>query len=156
MPRSGHSTFYPLCNSLQGKLIRPIGWPILGLIGAPVTDRTAGKVVVCRIGARRFALPVAAVREVCTGFSLVRVPGVAAPVEGVANVRGTLVTVIRGAELFDLAGDGPGSNWLVVLGIRSGRIGIGVDEVLDLDTGMTGIDLVDIEAVLGSVFDRLR
>lgn len=120
-----------------------------------MTDRIAGRVVVCRIGQRQFALPVTAVREVCTGFSLVRVPGVAAPVEGVANIRGTLVTVIRGAELFDLAGDGPGSNWLVVLDIRAGRIGIGVDEVLDLDTGMTGIDLVDIAAVLGSVFDRL-
>ena len=125
-------------------------------MGAPVTDLASGKVVVCRIGARQFALPVTAVREVCTGFSLVRVPGVAAPVEGVANIRGTLVTVIRGAELFDLPGDGVGvSNWLVVLGLRAGRIGVGVDEVLDLDTGMTGIDLVDIEAVLGSVFDRL-
>ncbi len=115
-----------------------------------------GRVVVCRIGARQFGLAVGAVREVCTGFSLARVPGVAAPVEGIANIRGTLVTVVSGAELFDLPSDGPDrSEWLVVLGLRGGRIGIGVDEVLDLDTGMTGIDHVDIEAVLGSVFDRL-
>lgn len=121
-----------------------------------MTDLTGARVVRCRIGDRQFGLPVTAVREVCTGFSLVRVPGVASPVEGVANIRGTLVTVIRGGELFDLAGDGPeASKWLVVLGVRDGRIGLGVDEVLDLDTGMTGIDLVDIEAVLGSVFDRL-
>lgn len=125
-------------------------------MGTRVADPAIGRVVVCRIGGRQFALPVAAVREVCTGISLVRVPGVAAPVEGVANIRGTLVTVIRAADLFDLTGDGPGnSNWLVVLGLRGGRIGLGVDEVLDLDTGTTGIDVVDIGAVLGSVFDRL-
>ncbi len=119
-------------------------------------DVAVGKVVVCRIGGRQFALPVSSVREVCTGFSLVRVPGVASPVEGVANIRGTLVTVVRGSELFDLPGDGPGvSKWLVVLGVVGGRIGLGVDEVLDLDTGTTGIDLVDIASVLGSVFDRL-
>ncbi len=125
-------------------------------MAAQVSDPVSGKVVVCRIGARQFALPVSSVREVCTGFSLVRVPGVASPVEGVANIRGTLVTVVRGSELFDLPGDDAGgSRWLVVLGMAGGRIGIGVDEVLDLDVGTTGIDLVDIAAVLGSVFDRL-
>lgn len=119
-------------------------------------DVAVGKVVACRIGGRQFALPVSSVREVCTGFSLVRVPGVASPVEGVVNIRGTLVTVARGAELVDLPGDGPGvSKWLVVLGVVGGRIGLGVDEVLDLDTGTTGIDSVDIASVLGSVFDRL-
>jgi purine-binding chemotaxis protein CheW len=114
------------------------------------------RVVICQVGDHRFALEVTAVREVCTGVGLVRVPGVAAPVEGVANVRGTLVTIVRGAELLGVAGGSrEASPWLVVLRARGGRVGIGVDEVLDLETGVAG-DLVrfDVDSAIDAVFGR--
>ena len=114
-----------------------------------------GRVVICRVGDHRFALAVAAVREVCTGIGLVGVPGVAAPVEGVANVRGVLVTVVRAADLLGrkASAEGP-SPWLVVLRIRGGRVGIGVDEVLDLDDDAPDVARLDIEGALDPVFGR--
>ena len=115
-----------------------------------------GRVVVCQVGEVRFALSVEAVREVCTGVTPVQVPGVAAPVEGVANVRGTLVTVVRGAELLGVPArsEGP-SPWLVVLHARGGRVGLGVDDVLDLGPGDEAVTRVDLDGALESVFGRL-
>lgn len=118
-----------------------------------MTSQATGRVVVCRVGERRFALPITAVREVCTGIRLAGVPGVAAPVEGVANVRGVLVTVVRAADLLGVpaASAGP-SPWLVVLRFRGGRVAVGVDEVLDLETEGSSADRFDIERALDPIF----
>ena len=133
---------------MLGKLIRKTGSPILGSTGRRMTDPVGVRGVVCRVGATRFVLDVAAVREVCTGVEIVRVPGVAAPVEGVANVRGTLVTVIRGAAVVGGESGVGTSPWLVVLSARAGRVGLGVDDVLPADEA-TALDLpIDLTATL--------
>lgn len=128
----------------------------MGSIEPPMSNPTSARVVVCRVGTREFALPVTAVREVCTGIALVGVPGVAAPVEGVANVRGNLVTVVRAADLLAIPSDAAGpSPWLVVLRTRGGRVGIGVDEVLDLEAEGAQVDRLDVESALDPVFGRV-
>ncbi len=52
------------------------------------------RVLVCRTGNERFALPVALVREVVALPPLSRLPGTGEWVRGLANVHGVLVTVL--------------------------------------------------------------
>ncbi|MDX2059140.1 MAG: chemotaxis protein CheW [Gemmatimonadales bacterium] len=118
-----------------------------------MSSLSSGRVVVCRVGERRFGLSITAVREVCTGIRLAGVPGVAAPVEGVANVRGVLVTVVRAADLLGVSAASAGpSPWLVVLQFRGGRVGVGVDEVLDLEAEGSSVARFDIEGALDPIF----
>ena len=121
-----------------------------------MADELATRFVVCRVGTRRFALPVSAVREVCTDIEIIRMPGVAAPVQGVANVRGSVVTVVRAADLLRLSVEGSdGSSWLVVLQYRSGRVALSVDEVEDLGALDATIPAVAIEPELDHLFESV-
>jgi purine-binding chemotaxis protein CheW len=52
-------------------------------------------VLVFEVGGRRFGLPAAAVREVVRAVALAPLPKAPAIVEGVINVRGTLVPVLN-------------------------------------------------------------
>jgi chemotaxis signal transduction protein len=80
-------------------------------------------------------------------------PGVAAPVEGVANVRGALVTVVSAAALLGEPTERTGSPpWLVVLQYRGGRVGLGVDDVEDLVVRDDDAALLEIEPRLEAVF----
>jgi len=110
------------------------------------------RALTCRVGTRRYALPVEAVREVCTDVEVVPMPGVAAPVEGVANVRGALVTVVSAAALLGLPSDRAGASpWLVILRFRGGRVGLGVDDVEDLGAPNDAV-LLEIEPRLEALF----
>jgi chemotaxis signal transduction protein len=110
--------------------------------------------VVCRVGTRRVMLALEDVREVCTGILMVRMPGVAAAFEGVANVRGSVVTVVRAAELLGIASDTPGpSPWLVVLRYRDGGVALGVDEVEDLDAPDRDLMPLDLGVRLAPLFE---
>lgn len=96
-----------------------------------MNESGAGRVVVCRVGEERFVLPVAAVREVVASTPVTRLPGAPALVRGLANVHGTLVTTISGPRLLALEVPESG-DWLVVLTLHQGRVGIQVDEVEDV------------------------
>jgi len=126
----------------------------LGSTEGTMAERPTEVTVVCRAGTRRFGLDLADVREVCTDVRIVRMPGVAAPVEGVANVRGSVVTVVRAA---DLLGEGPGaggqSPWLVVLQFRGGRVALGVDDVEDLGAPAAGVERLEVTAGLAPLFE---
>lgn len=118
-----------------------------------MSEPRRGPVVVCRTGSRRFALALADVREVCTEVGIVRMPGVAAPVEGVANIRGAVVTVVRAADLLgETSGGGP-SPWLVVLRYRDGRVALGVDEVEDLGARAGDLPTLEVGAQLAPLFE---
>ncbi|NOT07069.1 MAG: hypothetical protein HOP28_02575 [Gemmatimonadales bacterium] len=107
------------------------------------------RVVVCRVGGNRFALPVVAVREVVTSGIKARIPGAPAAVTGVVNLRGTLLTVISGAVLVGGAEPGLGG-WLVVLAAFEGRVGIEVEEVEDIQIAEAseGVALLDVESLI--------
>ena len=96
-----------------------------------MAEPDAGRVLVCRIGSERVALPVTAVRQVVASFPLTRIPGTAPAIRGLANVQGTLVTAISGAALLGQRASDR-SDWLVVLSLCSGRVGLEVDEVEDV------------------------
>lgn len=119
-----------------------------------VAESTAGRMVVCTAGGVRFALAVGAVREVCTGVTSVKVPGVAAPVEGVANIRGTLVTIVRAAHLLGAEAASAPSAWFVVLSGYGGRVGLGVDDVIDLEQADPAVVPFDVDGALEPVFGR--
>jgi chemotaxis signal transduction protein len=73
-------------------------------------------------------------------------PGVAAPVEGVFNLRGTLITVVRASGPADSdIRESTGSPWCVVVQWRDGRVGLGVDEVIDYQVPGPGIPTFDAE-----------
>ncbi|HEX7025228.1 MAG TPA: chemotaxis protein CheW [Gemmatimonadales bacterium] len=114
-----------------------------------MTESDPSRVVVCRIGAERFALPVEAVREILTAPPISRIPGVAGSVRGVANVRGTLVTAFSGPLLLGLEGE-YAEDWLLVLGMCDGQVGVLLDEVLDLHTPAEALGLVmlDLEILI--------
>jgi len=119
-----------------------------------MSSAPGGRVIVCRVGTRRFTVPVAAVREVVVAPGIVPLPGVPPVIRGVVNVRGGLVTVVSGAILVMEAGDGLGQ-CLLVLDMYEGRVAIEVDEVEDLHTSDSAgrLPMLDIE---GQVRPLLR
>ena len=121
--------------------------------------------MVCRVGAERFAVPITVVREILAAPELTRIPGVSALVSGIANVRGTLVTALSGRAM--LAGAGApaeaasgreSADWLLVLAMEDGRVGIVMDEVEDLQesTGATALPVLDIEALVTPLLATVR
>jgi hypothetical protein len=78
----------------------------------------AERVVVCRVGSERFAIPVSAVREVVATPPRARMPG-------------SLITTLSGPALLGFPADVP-AEWLLLLTGWRGRVGIEVDEVEDL------------------------
>lgn len=124
-------------------------------MGLTTSRNGANRAVICRLGERVFALPGTAVREVCTDVQLVRMPGVAAPVEGVFNLRGTLVTVVRASgESVAERTERTASTWCVVVQGRDGRVGLGVDDVIDFEVPGPEVPLLDVEAAIESIFRR--
>ncbi|HEU5219269.1 MAG TPA: chemotaxis protein CheW [Gemmatimonadales bacterium] len=118
-----------------------------------MSDAPVGRVVVCRVGTRRITVPVAAVREVVTAPGVIRIPGAAAAIRGVVNVRGGLVTVVSGAALLAEPESGA-SDYLLVLSMFDGRVAIEVDDVEDLFTTETAgrLPTLDVEGLVRPLF----
>jgi chemotaxis signal transduction protein len=106
----------------------------------------ADRVLVCRSDGERFALPVTLVREVVALPPLSRIPGSIPRVRGLANVHGTLVTVLGAPTLPDVPEEGP-VNLLVVLSLEGGQVGFAVEEVEQI-SAPNGVRVVDVEAVV--------
>jgi purine-binding chemotaxis protein CheW len=87
--------------------------------------------VIFRIGALICAAPAGIVREILPRLPATRIPGVAQAIEGLVNVRGTLLTVLDGHVLLqqERRVDDEGAIVLVEVGGR--RYGLGVGQVLD-------------------------
>lgn len=96
-----------------------------------MTDVTALRVLRCRSGSLEWALADSAVREVADMVPLARIPGAAAAVLGLGNLRGALVTVVDTRRLLSQAADGPPVA-VVVVEVGGRRVGLAVDEVDDL------------------------
>ena len=121
-----------------------------------MTEAAQERVLVCRVGSERFALPIAAVRQVVAGSPVTLLPGAPEVVRGLANVQGVLVTAVSGPRLLGQIPGGP-SEWLVVLGLRDGRVGIEVDEVEDVHEGSPdGLQILELDALLGPLIADRR
>ena len=80
-----------------------------------------------------FALDAGSVLEILPAMAATRIPGSPAAVRGLANVRGTLVTLVDAALAIGVVpapGAGPGT--VVLVAQRARPVGLAVDEVCDL------------------------
>ncbi|MEO7985059.1 MAG: chemotaxis protein CheW [Gemmatimonadales bacterium] len=87
--------------------------------------------VIFRIGALICAAPAGIVREILPRLPATRIPGVAQAIEGLVNVRGTLLTVLDGHVLLQQAREAEDEGAIVVVEVAGRRFGLGVGQVLD-------------------------
>jgi purine-binding chemotaxis protein CheW len=87
--------------------------------------------VIFRIGALICAAPAGIVREILPRLPATRIPGVAQAIEGLVNVRGTLLTVLDGHVLLQQAREAEDEGAIVVVEVAGRRYGLGVGQVLD-------------------------
>ena len=94
---------------------------------------SARRLLLFRSAGHVFALDAEVAREVLPVQPATRVPGAARAVLGLVNVRGLLVTVVDAAAAMDPAGAAAaGGGAMVRLDLGAHRVGLVVDEVLDL------------------------
>ena len=112
-----------------------------------MADHTPVRLLVFRVGDLTCAVPVEATREIVPLEPATRIPGAAASVQGLVNVRGTLLTVVDGQRLLGREATEPPQSVLVLE--QAGRaVGLAVDRVLDLLT-LPAKDLQDREGLPG-------
>ncbi len=87
--------------------------------------------VIFRIGALICAAPAGIVREILPRLPATRIPGVAEAIEGLVNVRGTLLTVLDGHILLRQERREGDEGAIVLVEVAGRRYGLGVGQVLD-------------------------
>jgi purine-binding chemotaxis protein CheW len=87
--------------------------------------------VIFRIGARICAAPAGIVREILPPLPATRIPGVAQAIEGLVNVRGSLLTVLDGHTLLQQERRDEDEGAIVVVEVAGRRYGLRVGQVLD-------------------------
>jgi chemotaxis signal transduction protein len=71
------------------------------------------------------------VREILPRLPATRIPGVGQAIEGLVNVRGTLLTVLDGHVLLQQRRDAADEGAIVVVEVAGRRYGLGVGQVID-------------------------
>lgn len=99
--------------------------------------------VIFRIGEVVCAAPAGIVREILPRLPATRIPGVPDTVEGLVNVRGSLLTVLDGHLLLQQDRRVSDEGAIVVLEVKGKTYGLGVGQVLDF-----------LEVSAGSVIER--
>jgi purine-binding chemotaxis protein CheW len=84
-----------------------------------------------RSAGQTLAIDAAAAREILPAGAATRIPGAAPAVRGLVNVRGLLVTLVDAARAMGAEG-APSPGAVVMLDYKGRRVGLVVDEVLDL------------------------
>jgi purine-binding chemotaxis protein CheW len=87
--------------------------------------------VIFRIGEVICAAPAGIVREILPRLPATRIPGVPDTVEGLVNVRGSLLTVLDGHLLLQQDRRPSDEGAIVVLEVQGKGYGLGVGQVLD-------------------------
>jgi purine-binding chemotaxis protein CheW len=122
------------------------------------------QLVTFRLGAENYAVPVSKVREIIMPMKTFPVPGLSDPVEGVINLRGEIIPVVRMQPVLKLQGGGcledERKQRVIILDAESGGFGFVVDEVWEVvkvpstevkPPPEMGSDGLDKEAVIGLV-----
>jgi purine-binding chemotaxis protein CheW len=99
--------------------------------------------VIFRIGEVVCAAPAGIVREILPRLPATRIPGVPDTVEGLVNVRGTLLTVLDGHLLLQQERRASDEGAIVMLEVKGRAYGLSVGQVLDF-----------LEVPAGSVVER--
>ncbi len=87
--------------------------------------------VVFRIGALNCAAPAGIVREILPRLAATRIPGVSEAVEGLVNVRGSLLTVLDGHRLLRQERRDEDEGATIVVEVAGRRYGLAVSQVVD-------------------------
>jgi purine-binding chemotaxis protein CheW len=108
-----------------------IRWSILGF-SETIPDTTASRTLLFRVGDGVYGCDITAVREIVPYRRATRLPGAPAYVQGLINLRGTIVTVLDLGVRLDEARP-PVRDGSIILAMQGSRlVGIAVDEVMDV------------------------
>jgi purine-binding chemotaxis protein CheW len=93
------------------------------------------QLVTFRLGREHYGIPVGKVKEIIRPMEACPIPGMAGPVEGVINLRGEIIPVLRihlvlGSR--EMEEDTSRKQRVIILESGEGRFGIVVDEVQDV------------------------
>ncbi|MGH7701721.1 MAG: chemotaxis protein CheW [Gemmatimonadales bacterium] len=97
-----------------------------------MADSPAVRFVVFRVGDLVCAVPVEVVREIISPQPATRIPGAPSTIDGLVNVRGSLLTVVKGHAVLGREAPGGDGGSVLVLEVAGRALGFEVDEVLDL------------------------
>lgn len=95
-------------------------------------DDFSARLLVFRVADLVAAVEATTVREILASQAATRIPGAPAAVQGLINVRGELVTLVRGRTLLGREDAGGGGATLVLMQWGGVGVAVAVDEVVDL------------------------
>ena len=121
-----HSRQQVAKNWLPGQIHLPIFFSSIEMANSPALHA-----VIFRIGEVVCAAPAGIVREILPRLPATRIPGVPDAVEGLVNVRGSLLTVLDGHLLLQQQRRASDEGAIVVLDVKGRSYGLGVGQVLD-------------------------
>ena len=94
------------------------------------------QLVTFSLGAEHYAVPVWRVKEIIRPIETFPVPGMSGPVEGVINLRGEIIPVIRIHEVLEVEREtetvDERKRRIIILDAAGGGFGFGVDEVMEV------------------------
>ncbi|HKV76294.1 MAG TPA: chemotaxis protein CheW [Gemmatimonadales bacterium] len=97
-----------------------------------MADPARVRLVIFQVADLCCALPVETIREIIPAQPATRIPGAPDVIDGLINVRGSLLTVARGAAVLQRIPVSLGNASVLVLALEGRSVGLEVDEVLDL------------------------
>lgn len=100
------------------------------------------QVLIFRVQEEEYAIPVADSQETVGQLTIKKIPTALDYLEGVINIRGQVIPVVRLSAKIGLAGDKPATQKVIIVKIGSQEVGIIVDEI----TGAMCLAAAGIEA----------
>jgi purine-binding chemotaxis protein CheW len=113
-----------------------------------MADSPRVRLVVFQVADLCCALPVDMVREIIPAQAATRIPGAPDAIEGLINVRGSLLTVVRGTTVLRRPPSTGGERSVLVLALEGRAVGLEVDDVLDM-IDLAAADLSSAERMPG-------
>lgn len=89
--------------------------------------------VIFRRGPAKYALPLVTLREVRPLRSFCPIPCASSSVPGILHFRGEIISLHDVAAFMDPSCETENPNWVIVVEYMSERIGLGADEILDVE-----------------------